>query len=35
MIWRVNIGGDDTYYSPVILYDDGTAIHPTGSGMTQ
>ena len=34
-IWRVNIGGDNTYYSPVVLYDDGTAIHPTGSGMTQ
>jgi outer membrane protein assembly factor BamB len=35
VIWRTNIGGENTYYSPVVLYDDGTTVHPTGSGMTQ
>jgi outer membrane protein assembly factor BamB len=35
LIWQFNVGGDYPNYSPVILYNDGTAIHPTGSGMTQ
>ena len=35
LIWQFNVGGDYPRYSPVILYNDSTAIHPTGSGMTQ
>ncbi|MEP6466701.1 MAG: PQQ-binding-like beta-propeller repeat protein [Parafilimonas sp.] len=35
LIWQFNVGGEHPIYSPVILYNDGTAIHATGSGMTQ
>jgi outer membrane protein assembly factor BamB len=35
LIWQFNVGGDYPSYSPVILYNNGTAIHPAGSGMTQ
>ena len=35
LIWNKNIGGSNVNYSPVLLNIDGTAIHPTDSGMTQ
>ena len=35
LIWKFDTHGEYPSYSPVILYNDGTAIHPTNSGMTQ
>ncbi|MBV9963428.1 MAG: PQQ-binding-like beta-propeller repeat protein [Parafilimonas sp.] len=35
LIWQFDTHGENPVYSPVILYNDGTAIHPAGSGMTQ
>jgi outer membrane protein assembly factor BamB len=34
LIWKFDTHGDNPLYSPVILYNDGTAIHPASSGMT-
>lgn len=34
-LWKFKAADNYHTYSPVVLFDDGTAVHPTNSGMTQ